>query len=110
MTSADTNGFTKFFKYVPLELREAIRYTYNMEYIRDAFVDGRITFNQGLIEDDDLLNIDIEEVIRNNWMNNDIVPSFNATEQYYDRVLGRVGWRSKVTGTYLSYKDVDSND
>ena len=110
MTSADTAGFTKFFRYVPLEIRDAIGYTQNMEQVKNAFVQGRISVVPNTIIDDDIFNIDIEEVIRNNWRNNDIVPSFDMWESYFNYEYMRPGMRKKVTGTYLTYSDIDNTE
>ena len=110
MTSADTAGFTKFFRYVPLDIRDAIGYTQNMERVKNAFVEGRISITPSKIIDDDIFNIDIEEVIRNNWRNNDIVPSFDMWESYFDYESGHHSMRKKVIGTYLTYQDIDNTD
>ena len=53
ITSADTNGMTKFFKYVPNSWRIDSGYA---DYMHDVQQNGYV------FEDDEL-----EEIIRNNW-------------------------------------------
>jgi hypothetical protein len=66
LTSADTNGFTKFFKFVPIEWKEESVYN---QYMKDLLnmTDEDFVATYG--------NADvIDNMIINNWFDNTIVP------------------------------------
>lgn len=73
LTSADTNGFTKFFKLVPAEWKESSGYNDYMTSIKnldsDTFID--IFGNDFAIGD----------MILNNWFDNTILPITNFTDR-----------------------------
>lgn len=71
MTSGDTRGFSKFFKYVPLDIRNDIGYTDEMNRMFNKFDAGEIQLTE-FDTGDDMISLD--EFLRNNWQNNDLVP------------------------------------
>lgn len=70
-TSGDTSGANSIFKYVPNEYREKIGY---FDYIRD------------LESNSDKLKavVSLDEVFKNNWNNDDIVPTVELTQEAVD--------------------------
>ena len=100
MTSADTRGFTKFFKYVPLTIREAIGYTDRLENIRYAFSVG--------YNDADVDGV-LEEVIRNLWLNNNVIPTEELYKDVFDRDSASTVRVDVVVGPRLTYKDIKKN-
>lgn len=67
LTSADTNGFTKFFKYVPVEWKEQSGYNEYMTMIKNMNEEQFIaTFGSEEA---------ICDMIQNNWFDDDIVPT-----------------------------------
>jgi hypothetical protein len=73
LTSADTNGFTKFFKLVPAEWKEQSGYNDHMTRIKNmdtsTFIDA--FGNESVLGD----------MIINNWFDNTIVPITNFTDR-----------------------------
>lgn len=73
MTSSDTKGTNKFFKYVPVSWRNDFGYS---EYIRQAFQyfkDGNVKVQEDA--EDGFLTIDPYELIMNNYMDPNILPT-----------------------------------
>lgn len=64
ITSGDRGGFTKMFKYVPVSWREESGYG---QYIHDKLAE----YSVGLETD-----IDIDDVLLNNWYDNELVPTY----------------------------------
>lgn len=73
LTSADTNGFTKFFKYVPVEWKEQSGYNEYMTGIKNMDAERFIT----TFGSEDA----VYDMIWNNWFDEDIVPTMNYTER-----------------------------
>jgi len=71
ITSGDTRGFSKFFKYVPLDIRKDIGYVDEMNRMFDAFNSGKVQLSE-FDTGDNMISLD--EFLRNNWQNNDLVP------------------------------------
>lgn len=67
LTSADTNGFTKFFKYVPVEWKERSGYNEYMTRIKNMNDEQFIT----TFGSEDA----VYDMIQNNWFDDDIVPT-----------------------------------
>ena len=94
MTSGDNRGFTKFFKYVPLKLREDIGYVSYMNTMYDLFNLRQMQFTD---YGHDFSQININEFLRNNWRNNKIIPVFNP-------------WRNgkyTIYGNKTIYRDIN---
>lgn len=73
LTSADTNGFTKFFKLVPAEWKESSGYNDYMTRIKNLDSDTFIeTFGNSSA---------IGDMILNNWFDNTILPITNFTDR-----------------------------
>ncbi|WP_279148390.1 hypothetical protein [Segatella bryantii] len=73
MTSADTRGISKFFKYVPMSLRNEIGYVDRMVNAYNMFNDKIMQLNT---EGSEPSTININEFIKNNWRDNNIVREF----------------------------------
>lgn len=74
MTSADNRGFTKFFKYVPLKMRQDIGYVKYMNEMYLQFANGDISIT---LDGHSFNEININEFLRNNWKSNKIIPIYN---------------------------------
>jgi len=64
ITSGDRGGFTKMFKYVPVSWREESGYG---QYIHDKLAEYSIGYET---------DIDINDVLLNNWYDNELVPTY----------------------------------
>jgi len=64
ITSGDRGGFTKMFKYVPVSWREESGYG---QFIHDKLAEYSIGFDT---------DIDIDDVLLNNWYDNELVPTY----------------------------------
>ena len=73
-TSGDNQGQTKFFKYVPNSIRQALRYD---EYIRSVITDF-----QNLTPSSDSKEQIANAVIENNWQDDDFVKPIRLTRRY----------------------------
>lgn len=106
MTSADSAGFTKFFKYVPLTIREDIGYVSYINAISTGFLANNIALhldtNDPASDSFGLYDIDLIDVIRNAWRDNRMVPIWkhikNTEFGLQDFILNRVT---------LTYSDLD---
>lgn len=74
MTSGDTSGFTKFFRYVPNKWRKESGYADYLKLMNRHFQNGTVTVDGN---PESFFNIDSDEFIRNNWTNSDLVPTLN---------------------------------
>ena len=80
MSSADSKGFVKFFKYVPLQWREDFGYC---KYIKEAS-----DYYKGNLESNRDYSIDIDELLLNFASDNNIIPTTNTkTEKGYSRFI-----------------------
>lgn len=73
MTSADNRGFNKFFKYVPLSLREDIGYVDKMNTMFNHFNTNNVLLTG---EGSGFASIDVNEFFKNGWRNNRIIPVY----------------------------------
>ena len=86
ITSGDRGGFTKMFKYVPTSWREESGYG---QFIHDKLAEYSIGFDT---------DIDIDDVLLNNWYDNELVPTYYLNDrktkksnfmQYHTNVGGK---------------------
>ena len=86
VTSGDKGGFTKMFKYVPTSWRESSGYG---NFIQSKLVEYQIGQET---------DIDIDDVILNNWYDNQIVPTYKLQDpktkasqfmKYYTKINGK---------------------
>ncbi len=96
MSSADSKGFVKFFKYVPLQWRKDFGYC---KYIKEAS-----DYYKGNLESNRDYSIDIDELLLNFASDNNIIPTTNTkTEKGYSRFITsnftykQVGYDGTVT-------------
>lgn len=114
MTSGDEVGFTKFFKYVPNSWRISSGYDANIRKMKAAFLSGSITVNGDY---NSLFNIDVDEFIRNNWQNNNIIPVMQAytvrpKNRYEIEMTGSTGnvYEQNYIGHRFNYKDLNAGN
>lgn len=69
ITSGDRGGFTKMFKYVPVSWREESGYG---QYIHDKLAEYSIGYET---------DVDIEDVLLNNWYDNELVPTYQLDDR-----------------------------
>ena len=80
MSSADSKGFVKFFKYVPLQWRKDFGYCKYMKEASDYY--------KGNLESNRDYSIDIDELLLNFASDNNIIPTTNTkTEKGYSRFI-----------------------
>lgn len=96
MSSADSKGFVKFFKYVPLQWRKDFGYCKYMKEASDYY--------KGNLESNRDYSIDIDELLLNFASDNNIIPTTNTkTEKGYSRFITsnftykQVGYDGTVT-------------
>lgn len=96
MTSADSKGFVKFFKYVPLQWRQDFGYC---KYMKEA-----ADYYKGNLESNRDYSINIDELLLNFASDNNIIPTTNKkTEKGYSRFITsnftykQVGYDGTVT-------------
>ena len=97
MTSGDNHGFTKFFKYVPNRWKKSFGYADYMRRMSQAFQNGLVTLDG----EDGFFNIDSDELIRNSWTNDKIVPVMSP---YYKQYKSRE--EMYETGSTVPYRYV----
>ena len=95
MTSADNRGLNKFFKYVPLKLREDIGYVDLMNQMYRRFAAGQMQLS---LEGNSMDTININEFFKNSWRNNKIIPVFKPSS------------RNTFTGHRMVYDDVNKQN
>lgn len=91
MTSADTRGISKFFKYVPMSLRNEIGYVDRMVNAYNMFNDKIMQLNT---EGSEPSTININEFIKNNWRDNNIVREFKPG-------------KTQIEGKTFAYNDIN---
>lgn len=96
MSSADSKGFVKFFKYTPLQWRKDFGYCKYMKEASDYY--------KGNLESNRDYSIDIDELLLNFASDNNIIPTTNTkTEKGYSRFITsnftykQVGYDGTVT-------------
>ena len=96
MTSADTRGFTKFFKYVPISWRKSIGYSDEMARVFQMFKNGNVYLtSDGKVEESGF-TIDVDEFFLNFAYDNIILPTTNKYIRGFDGTLrNRFGGTSK---------------
>lgn len=96
MTSADTRGFTKFFKYVPISWRKSIGYSDEMESAFNDFRNGNVYVVDDTSGRSDGFLIDIDEFFLNFAYDDTIVPYTDRYTRGYDgNVYNRFSGTSK---------------
>ena len=96
MTSADTRGFTKFFKYVPISWRKSIGYSDEMESAFNDFSNGNVYVVDDASGKHDGFLIDIDEFFLNFAYDDTIVPYTDRyTRGYNGNVYNRFSGTSK---------------
>lgn len=96
MTSADTRGFTKFFKYVPISWRKSIGYSDEMESAFNDFSNGNVYVVDDTSGKHDGFLIDIDEFFLNFAYDDTIVPYTDRYTRGYDgNVYNRFSGTSK---------------
>lgn len=96
MTSADTRGFTKFFKYVPISWRKSIGYSDEMESAFNDFSNGNVYVVDDTSGRSDGFLIDIDEFFLNFAYDDTIVPYTDRyTRGYNGNVYNRFSGTSK---------------
>ena len=99
ITSGDRGGFTKMFKYVPVSWREESGYG---QFIHDKLAEYSIGFDT---------DIDIDDVLLNNWYDNELVPTYyledrktkssNFMKYYTKRDNKRLGFPSILAALHM---------
>lgn len=95
MTSGDTRGLNKFFKYVPLNLRQDLGYVDLMNQMYRMFNSHQMELS---LEGDSFSTINLNEFLKNSWRNNNITPVFNPSD------------RNVFTGHKMVYDDVNKQN
>ena len=90
MTSSDTRGLNKFFKYVPVSWRNSFGYSKYIGQAFQAFKDGEVSLQEE--KNDGIFTIDPYELIMNNYTDPNILPTLKM---------------SRFMGTSYQYDDVD---
>ena len=93
ITSGDRGGFTKMFKYVPVSWREESGYG---QYIHDKLAEYSI----GLETD-----IDIDDVLLNNWYDNELVPTYYLQDRK-TKMSNFMVYHSKINGQRLGFPTI----
>ena len=84
ITSGDRGGFTKIFKYVPDSWRLESGYS---EFIKNKLVDLSLG---------EMSDIDIDDIILNNWFDNDIVRTYSMVDK--NKVSNFIQYKPVVGG------------
>ena len=92
ITSGDRGGFTKIFKYVPASWRESSGYG---NFLRGKLLEYQIS---------DKTDIDINDVILNNWFDNEIVRTYKAKDK--DGIPNFMEYRTKINGIPCGFPTV----
>ena len=92
ITSGDRGGFTKIFKYVPDSWRLESGYS---EFIKNKLVDLSLG---------EMSDIDIDDIILNNWFDNDIVRTYSMVDK--NKVSNFIQYKPVVGGKQLGYATV----
>jgi hypothetical protein len=71
MTSADSKGFTKFFKYVPLQWRQQFGYCDNIAEANKEYQEGGLSVTTDALSE---YGIDFDDFIQNFFYDNNILP------------------------------------
>ena len=95
MTSADSKGFTKFFKYVPLQWRKEFGYCDNIAEANTEYQEGGLTITTDTINE---YGIDFDDFIQNFYYDNNILPETSLTDSE--------GRQQMVTSTF-TYTTLD---
>lgn len=91
MTSADTRGMAKFFKYVPMSLRNEIGYVDRMVNAYNMFNNNMMQLSAEGIE---ASTINIHEFIKNNWRDNNLIKELKQG-------------KTNIEGKRFAYNDVN---
>lgn len=89
ITSGDRGGFTKIFKYVPASWRESSGYG---NFIREKLLEYQIG---------DKTDIDINDVILNNWFDNELVRTYKMKDK--DNVSNFIEYKTKINGVACGF-------
>ncbi len=95
MTSADSKGFTKFFKYTPLQWRKEFGYCDNIAEANKEYQEGSLTLDVDVANE---YGIDFDDFIQNFYYDNNILPETSLTD--------REGRQQMVTSTF-TYSTLD---
>lgn len=95
MTSADSKGFTKFFKYVPLSWRKSFGYD---KYIHQAFEEYNNTIDFSENETLGRFDVDYDDFIQNFMYDNNIIPELRMkTANGNDRFITSTFLYNKIS-------------
>lgn len=78
MTSADSKGFTKFFKYAPLQWRKQFGYCDNIAEANKEYQEGSLTLTTDTVNE---YGIDFDDFIQNFYYDNNILPETSLTDR-----------------------------
>jgi hypothetical protein len=92
ITSGDRGGFTKIFKYVPASWRESSGYG---NFLRRKLIEYQIS---------DKTDIDINDVILNNWFDNELVRTYKEKDK--NNVANFMQYRTKINGVPCGFPTV----
>lgn len=92
ITSGDRGGFTKIFKYVPASWRESSGYG---NFLRRKLIEYQIS---------DKTDIDINDVILNNWFDNELVRTYKEKDK--NNVPNFMQYRTKINGVPCGFPTV----
>lgn len=93
ITSGDRGGFTKMFKYVPTSWREDSGYG---QFIHDKLAEYSIGFDT---------DIDIDDVLLNNWYDNELVPTYYLNDRKTKKA-NFMQYKTKVNGQKTTYPTI----
>ena len=93
ITSGDRGGFTKMFKYVPVSWREQSGYG---QFIHDKLAEYSIGFET---------DIDIDDVLLNNWYDNELVPTYHLQDRK-TKTSNFMVYHSRINGQRLGFPTV----
>lgn len=93
ITSGDRGGFTKMFKYVPVSWREQSGYG---QFIHDKLAEYSIGFET---------DIDIDDVLLNNWYDNELVPTYHLQDRK-TKISNFMVYHSRINGQRLGFPTV----
>lgn len=92
ITSGDRGGFTKIFKYVPASWRESSGYG---NFIQSKLLEYSIGSET---------DIDIDDVILNNWFDNDIVRTYGLKDK--NKVSQFIQYKTRINGLPTAFPTV----
>lgn len=84
VTSGDTSGFTKMFKYVPESWREQSYRIGQRDLSYANFISEKINEMKAPVT---VPGIDISDILRNNWYNNTLVPTYRLSTKSSDNFI-----------------------